>query len=80
VHHIIAWLDGGETNLDNLCLLCRFHHRNFEQHGWTVYTADDGKPEWLPPPWVDPERRPVRNTAHHLREFDFRRTSAPTPA
>lgn len=26
VHHIISWADGGETVLDNLCLLCRYHH------------------------------------------------------
>ncbi|MFV1963370.1 MAG: DUF222 domain-containing protein, partial [Acidimicrobiia bacterium] len=26
VHHIIFWADGGETVLDNLCLLCRYHH------------------------------------------------------
>ncbi|MGI9609834.1 MAG: DUF222 domain-containing protein, partial [Acidimicrobiia bacterium] len=26
VHHIVHWADGGETNLDNLELLCRYHH------------------------------------------------------
>jgi hypothetical protein len=26
VHHIIHWADGGETTLENLCLLCRYHH------------------------------------------------------
>jgi hypothetical protein len=26
VHHIIWWIDGGETVIDNLCLLCRYHH------------------------------------------------------
>ncbi|HSK07484.1 MAG TPA: DUF222 domain-containing protein [Acidimicrobiia bacterium] len=26
VHHIVPWLDGGETVIDNLSLLCRFHH------------------------------------------------------
>ena len=26
VHHIIWWIDGGETIIDNLCLLCRYHH------------------------------------------------------
>lgn len=26
-HHLIHWADGGETNLDNLVLLCRSHHR-----------------------------------------------------
>ncbi|NNC93821.1 MAG: DUF222 domain-containing protein [Acidimicrobiia bacterium] len=26
-HHVIHWADGGPTNLDNLVLLCRSHHR-----------------------------------------------------
>lgn len=26
VHHIVAWAEGGETIIDNLCLLCRYHH------------------------------------------------------
>ena len=25
-HHILAWAAGGQTDLDNLLLLCRFHH------------------------------------------------------
>jgi hypothetical protein len=26
VHHIVPWADGGETEITNLCLLCRYHH------------------------------------------------------
>ena len=26
VHHIVPWADGGETEIGNLTLLCRFHH------------------------------------------------------
>jgi len=26
IHHIVSWADGGETVLDNLCLLCRYNH------------------------------------------------------
>lgn len=26
-HHVVHWADGGETDLDNLVLLCRRHHR-----------------------------------------------------
>lgn len=70
VHHICPWLDGGETNLDNLCLLCAHHHRSFEAAGWTV-TLTDGVPQWTPPAWLDPYRRPRRNTAHHPPELAF---------
>jgi len=31
-HHIIHWADGGNTNLDNLCLLCRYHHTLVHQN------------------------------------------------
>lgn len=26
VHHKVSWDDGGETEINNLCLLCRYHH------------------------------------------------------
>ncbi len=28
-HHVIPWAEGGPTDLDNLTLLCRYHHHNF---------------------------------------------------
>lgn len=70
VHHIRAWLDDGDTDIDNLCLLCRYHHREFERRGWQV-TMRDGVPEWTPPAWLDPQRRPRRNSARRLTDFDF---------
>jgi hypothetical protein len=72
-HHVIAWIDGGPTDLSNLCLVCSFHHREFERRGWQV-VMNAGLPEWIPPPWLDPDRRPRRNTAHHLPEIDFSAT------
>jgi hypothetical protein len=69
-HHVIPWLAGGLTDLDNLCLLCRFHHREFERRGWLVRIVD-GVPEWIPPPWLDPLQQPRRNTAHHVARFDW---------
>ncbi len=60
-HHIVPWIDGGPTDLDNLTLLCVYHHRNFEQRGWTVRMNDQGLPEWRPPAWVDPDQKPLIN-------------------
>ncbi|WP_375500580.1 DUF222 domain-containing protein [uncultured Jatrophihabitans sp.] len=71
-HHIRAWIHGGDTNLDNLCLLCAYHHRTFEKAGWSVAMIDS-VPQWTPPAWLDPSRRPRRNTAHHLPEITFAR-------
>jgi hypothetical protein len=70
-HHIIPWWNPeqkriqGKTKLRNLALLCGFHHRIFEQWGWIIYLAADGIPTWVPPAAIDPQRKPVRNTAHH---------------
>lgn len=35
-HHIAHWTRGGPTALDNLTLLCRFHHRLVHEHGYGV--------------------------------------------
>ncbi|HEX8093093.1 HNH endonuclease signature motif containing protein, partial [Jatrophihabitans sp.] len=59
-HHIVGWADGGTTDLDNLTLLCTFHHREFERGGWSCQMID-GQPHWIPPAWIDPERTPRRN-------------------
>ena len=32
VHHVVEWLHGGPTDLSNLVLLCRFHHRVIHKH------------------------------------------------
>ncbi|HEY0358813.1 MAG TPA: DUF222 domain-containing protein [Mycobacteriales bacterium] len=35
-HHLTSWVDGGRTDIEELCLLCRFHHRFTHEGGWTV--------------------------------------------
>jgi hypothetical protein len=35
-HHVHHWARGGETNLDNLLLLCRRHHRLVHEGGYAV--------------------------------------------
>ena len=61
-HHIVHWADGGPTDLDNLVLLCGYHHRAVHHHGWQAIIAADRRPQFLPPPWVDPDQTPRRNT------------------
>ncbi|GGK70813.1 HNH endonuclease signature motif containing protein [Mangrovihabitans endophyticus] len=49
VHHIVSWLDGGETSVRNGVLLCRRHHRVVHEGEWTVRAGPDGVPEFVPP-------------------------------
>ena len=40
-HHLVHWIDGGETSLDNCVLLCKRHHRMVHEGGWKLVRADD---------------------------------------
>ena len=60
-HHVIAWHDGGNTNIGNLTLVCSFHHHQFAKRGWQCVINADGLPMWIPPKWIDPEQRPILN-------------------
>ena len=35
-HHITHWVDGGETSLDNMLLLCGHHHRLVHSGPWQI--------------------------------------------
>ena len=35
-HHIQHWADGGETSLDNLVTLCRYHHRQLHRDAFII--------------------------------------------
>ena len=39
-HHIVHWLHGGLTDLDNLILLCRAHHMTVHEDGFTIEPTD----------------------------------------
>jgi hypothetical protein len=41
-HHLRHWLDGGPTNLANLALVCRAHHRTVHEQGWQLTRGPDG--------------------------------------
>ena len=67
-HHVIPWLDGGPTNLNNLTLVCAYHHHNFHSRGWTCRINIDGLPEWTPPRSVDRDQKPMINTRITARQ------------
>src|SRR5882762_3335850 len=68
VHHILNWAFGGGTDLTNLCLLCGHHHREFEKRGWQVIMKH-GRPWWIPPAHIDPDRTPIRNAMHDAAAY-----------
>ena len=60
-HHIVHWLDGGGTGLDNMALLCRAHHTMIHNTPWQMrLNPIDKLPEFIPPVRLDPEQKPVR--------------------
>ena len=49
-HHIWPWEWGGPTDLDNLTLVCKFHHRLIHIHGWRVALGKQpGVVHWFRP-------------------------------
>lgn len=57
-HHLRPWAAGGATNLADGVLLCARHHRTIHHTGWDVRPGPNGRPDFIPPPSVDPRQRP----------------------
>lgn len=51
IHHIIHWSLGGTTDLENLILLCGYHHRFLHEKGWHITKSADGDFEFRRPDW-----------------------------
>jgi hypothetical protein len=65
-HHVRHWAWGGPTALDNLVLICAHHHQIIHHTEWEVRITQ-GFPEYIPPSYVDPDRKPRRNILHTMR-------------
>lgn len=48
-HHVVHWIHGGSTDLDNLILLCHRHHWMVHEGKWQLVRADDGRMLAIPP-------------------------------
>lgn len=75
IHHVIEHFRGGPTHTDNGVLLCWFHHRFLDHHGWQIRMVQ-GVPEVQAPAWLDPTHRWRRVTKSPTRlvEAVIRRT------
>ncbi len=61
-HHVQSWIDGGETALYNLVLLCRAHHVALHAGHWVV-TITGGVVHVSRPSWADPTPQPRPSVA-----------------
>ena len=48
-HHLVHWIHGGESNLQNLALLCYRHHWMVHEGGWQIAREDGGRMVTIPP-------------------------------
>ncbi len=48
-HHVHHWANGGETKLNNLVSLCRFHHHDVHEGGVQIIILDDGAFRFVKP-------------------------------
>ncbi|HEY8018053.1 MAG TPA: DUF222 domain-containing protein [Actinomycetota bacterium] len=46
-HHVVWWSKGGPTDLENLVVICSFHHRLVHEHGWGLSRAPEGEVRWF---------------------------------
>jgi hypothetical protein len=51
IHHVEEWVNGGETKIENLVMLCMRHHHLIHSSAWQV-RMDHGRPEFIPPEWA----------------------------
>ena len=61
-HHIRHWADGGETSLDNLVTLCRYHHRSLHREEYRIERRARGDGGELV--FIDARGRPMPPAIH----------------
>ena len=61
-HHIRHWADGGETSVDNLVTLCRYHHRSLHREEYRIERRARGDGGELV--FIDARGRPMPPAIH----------------
>ena len=62
-HHVIHWEHDGPTDIDNLALLCRYHHGVTHRPGWTMIAHPDQTFTW-----TTPSGHTLHSQRHHGRQ------------
>lgn len=78
-HHVTEWQHQQRTSIDDLTLVCAYHHLVAIPAGWDCVMID-AIAHWRPPHWIDPQRKPIRNTVHHLDRITFGAVPDQAPA
>jgi hypothetical protein len=68
-HHIEHWADGGETSLENTCLLCSHHHAFVHEHGYRIETVT-GERVFLDPRGRRVPKEPPRLATSSVEAWD----------
>ena len=68
-HHIKHWLHGGPTSLDNLVLLCGWHHRLLHEAGFSATLDPDGELEVRTPAGAPLPAHPALTTDRPVVEW-----------
>lgn len=58
-NHVWPWALGGKTEINNLALLCSYHHHLLDRTDWDTVMLFDGRPAYIPPAAKDPARKPI---------------------
>jgi hypothetical protein len=71
-HHVRHWLHGGRTDVDNLVLICSFHHQVIHDHGCRIHRLP-GRWEFLRPDGTPiPTPVPLSGNTESLIEMNTR--------
>ena len=63
INHVPEFRTTHRTTVAEGALTCCGDHRDHRAMGWQP-TMLHGIPHWIPPKWLDPDQRPIRNTRH----------------
>jgi len=69
-HHVLHWMDGGPTDLENMCLLCSRCHHKVHDNGWQIERTSAGAYSLRPPPirWGRPSRPNYQHRRRRRRQ------------
>ncbi|TCO30150.1 HNH endonuclease [Kribbella steppae] len=83
-HHLVHWIDGGNTSVSNLVLLCKRHHIDLHTGHWHIQIINDvvhvTRPGWANPDPIPPNtyKPPIHHNPTNNSPDTTGRTWTPT--